>query len=196
LVASGIAVNVLEVLTDPARIGAAERLLPLDAPRARILDRLVRLAAGLVQAPIAMLTIVEGDQQVFAAQTGMPEDLAIAGSTPLEYSICQHAVSRGRPLIVGDASTSPLWRNHPAVVHLGVAAYAGIPLVMSSGYAVGTLCAVDVVPRDWSDDHLAQLALLADFVTDQFELQCLEREAAFRRVWDGVPEMDWKSPRW
>jgi GAF domain-containing protein len=196
LVASGMAVNVLEVLTDPARIVAAERLLPLDAPRARILDRLVRLAAGLVQAPIAMLTIVEGERQVFAAQTGLPEELARPGSTGLEYSICQHAVSRGRPLIVGDAPSHSLLRDHPAVVDLGVVAYAGIPLVMASGYAVGTLCAVDLVPRDWSDDHLAQLALLADFVTDQFELQCLEREAAFRRAWNGVPEMDWKSPHW
>jgi GAF domain-containing protein len=196
LVASGIAVNVLEVVTDPARIAAAERLLPLDAPRVRVLNRLVRLAAGLAQAPIAMLTIVEGDRQVFAAQTGLPEDLAIAGSTPLDYSICQHAVSRRRPLIIGDASTNPLLWDHPAVVHLGVAAYAGIPLVMSTGHAVGTLCVVDVVPRDWSDDHLAQLALLADFVTDQFELQCLEQEAAFRRAWDGVAEMDWKSPSW
>jgi GAF domain-containing protein len=191
LVASGIAVNVLELLTDPGRIVAAERLLPLDAPRARVLDRLVRLAAGLVEAPIAMLTIVEGDRQVFAAQTGLPEDLAIAGSTPLNYSICQHAVSRGRPLIVGDASTSPLLRDHPAVVDLGVAAYAGIPLVMSSGHAVGTLCAVDLVPRDWSDDQLAQLALIADFATDQFESQCLEQETAFRRAWDGVPEIEW-----
>ena len=189
-------VNVLEVLTDPARIVAAERLLPLDAPRARILDRLVRLAAGLLQAPITMLTIVEGDRQVFAVQTGLSEDLARAGSTPLEYSICQHAVGRGRPLIVGDAWTNPLLRDHPAVVDLGVAAYAGIPLVMSSGHAVGTLCAVDMIPRDWSDDQLAQLALLADFVTDQFELQSLEREAAFRRAWDGVPDVDWKSPRW
>jgi GAF domain-containing protein len=162
-------VDVRDALTDPARIAAAGRLWPIDASRAHVLDRLVRLAAGLVQAPIAMVTIVEERRHVFAAHTGLPEHLAAVGSTSLEYSICQHAVARGRPLIVADARKDPLLSDNRAVVELGVVAYAGIPLTTSAGHAVGTLCAIDMVPRDWTDDQLAQLAQLAEFVTDQFE---------------------------
>ena len=46
-------------------------------------------------------------------------------------------------------------------------AYAGIPLITSDGETVGTLCAIDIGPRDWTDDQLARLALLADVAMDQ-----------------------------
>jgi GAF domain-containing protein len=165
-----------------------KRVLPVDRTRRLVIDRLVRLAADLAEAPIAFVTIVEEDRQVFVAQIGLPEDIAAEGSTPIEYSICQHAVSRGRPLVVGDARRDALLRDHPAVVSLGVAAYAGMPVIIEDTKPIGTLCVVDVTARDWSADLLAQLTLLADVVADQFELQEHERAAAFRRMWRGVPE--------
>jgi GAF domain-containing protein len=188
-------VNSLDVIAEPARVAAAQSALPVDGPRARILDRLVSLAAELIEAPIAMLTIVEGHRQVFAAHAGLPEHLAAAGSSPLEYSICQHAVATGLPFIVDDASQHPVLRDNRAVLDLGVAAYAGIPLILDDRFAIGTFCVADVVVRDWSDDQLAQLTLLADIATDQFELQRHERAAAFRRGWAGVFESDWRSPQ-
>ena len=84
-------------LSDQVRLKAVERMIPVDGQRIRILNRIVRLAAELVEAPIALLTLVEAHRQVFVAQTGLPEDLAAAGSTPIECSICQHAVTRSRP---------------------------------------------------------------------------------------------------
>lgn len=179
-------------LSDQVRLKTVERMIPVDRQRIRILNRIVRLASELVEAPIALLTLVEAHRQVFVAQTGLPEDLAAAGSTPIEYSICQHAVTRRRPLIVGDARTDPLLRHHPAVLTLGVVAYAGIPLITSDGETVGTLCAIDMGPRDWTDDQLARLALLADVAMDQLQLQYHDRAAAFRQAWKGVPE----STRW
>jgi GAF domain-containing protein len=166
--------HALAALTDRNRLLAVARLLPLDPGSARVLDRLVHLAAGLVDAPIAMITIIDGHQQVFAAQSGLPDVLAAAGSTPIEYSICQYAVARGRPLIVGDARLDPLLYDNLAVVELGAVAYAGIPLVIAGGHVVGSLCAVDLVPREWSDDQLAQLALLADSVAAQLDRQPCE----------------------
>jgi GAF domain-containing protein len=188
----GTRVKAVVALTDQVRLKAVERMIPVDGHRVRILDRIVRLAAELVEAPIALLTLVEAHRQIFVAQTGLPADLATAGSTPIEYSICQHAVTRRRPLIVGDARTDLLLRDHPAVLSLGVMAYAGIPLITSDGDTVGTLCAIDMIPRDWTDDQLARLALLADVATDQLQLQYHERAAAFRQAWKGVPE----STRW
>lgn len=163
--------NVLDaVIMDRSRVAAAQRLLPIDTARALILGRLVRLAADLAQAPIATVTIVEGDRQVFAAHVGQPEGMVSAGSTPLGYSICQHAVATGRPLIVGDARLDAAFKDNRAVVELGMVAYAGIPLISSERHGVGALCAADVIPRDWTDHELSQLALLADIVTDTLDL--------------------------
>jgi GAF domain-containing protein len=188
--------NSLEAVTQRSRVAAAQLILPIDARRAHILDRLVRLAADLIETAIAMLTIVEGHRQVFAAHAGLPEEVAAAGSTPLEYSICQHAVASGRPLIVCDARKDPILRDNRAVVDFGLVAYAGIPLITPEKHAVGTLCVVDMIPRDWTDDHVALLASLADIATDELELQRHERAAAFRQSWEGVGELKAKSPRW
>ena len=143
-----------------------------------------------------MLTVVEGHRQALAAHTGLPEQAAAAESLPLEDSICERAVASGRPLIVGDARRDPLLQDIPPVADLGMVAYAGIPLITTERQAVGSLCAADVVPRDWLDDQLAQLALLADIAADEVELQRHRRAAALRREWAGVPELNWNSARW
>ena len=182
----------LNCLRDPIRLEEVRRVQPLDADRREILDRLAALAAELSDSPVALVTIVEGDRQVFAAQHGLPEDLAAAGQTPIDYSLCQYAVTSGRPLIVGSLADSAMLKGHPARDALGVAAYAGVPLFLGSGQAIGTLCVVDFVARRWTDDVLARLALLADLAADQFNLQEHERREAFRRTWRAIPE----QPRW
>ena len=91
--------------------------------------------------------------------------------------------------MVGDCRQDDRFRDHPAVVSLGVAAYAGIPLITREDHAVGTLSVVDVAPRAWADEELMQLTFLADLAVDQFELQFHERDATLRQAWKGVPEL-------
>lgn len=175
-------------LRDPIRLEEARRVQPMDPERRQVLKRLTSLAAELCDAPVALVTIVEEDRQVFAAHYGLPADLACAGQTPIEYSICQYAVGSGKPLIVESMAGDAMLRGHPAADLLGVEAYAGMPLVTGASQTIGTLCVVDFVSRPWSDDVLARLALLADLVADQFELQTHERREAFRRTWKAIPE--------
>lgn len=175
-------------LCDPQRLTAVRQVRNLDPARRQIMTRLAVLAAELCDAPVALITIVDDQRQVFAAQWGLPEELAQRGETPIDYSMCQFAVSTGKPLIVDSMADDPEFRTHPAFLELGVAAYAGIPLVTSEGHALGALCVIDFVPRDWSDDVLARLALLAEVVTDEFELQSHERAEAFRRTWRAIPD--------
>lgn len=178
----------INCLRDPDRLREARRLHPIDQSRQRVLDRLVVLAAELSSSPTALITIVEDEAQLFAAHFGLPDEVEQVGQTPIEYSICQFAVASGKPLIVEDLAASPMFQGHPAVDVLGVAAYAGIPVVTGSGHAIGTLCVIDFERRDWADDVLARLALLADLVADQFDLQTHERREAFRRTWQAIPE--------
>jgi GAF domain-containing protein len=133
----------------------------LDRPADAILDRLTRLAGELLEAPMALLTLIDVDRQFFASAYGLREPLRSARQTPLDYSICQYAVASGRPLIVNDAQRDARLAGHPAVQEFGIAAYAGIPLVTEEGYTVGAFCVLDVVPRGWTADGLAILAHLA-----------------------------------
>jgi GAF domain-containing protein len=132
----------------------------------RSFDRLTRLTAGLLSAPVALLTFVEADRQFFLSSHGLPEPIRSSRQTALDYSICQYVVAAGRPLILNDTARDPRLRGHRAVTELGVAAYAGVPLATASGYAGGALAVLDFVPRDWTDDMLAILANLANLATE------------------------------
>lgn len=90
--------TVTEVLADRQRLAAVHRLVPLHRPPMPTFDRLTRLAAELLKAPIALLSLLEDDRQFFVSSHGLPEEVRSARQTPLDYSICQHTVAAGRPL--------------------------------------------------------------------------------------------------
>jgi GAF domain-containing protein len=162
--------SVPEGVANPYRLLAVRRLLALATPPSPVFDRLTSLAAQLVEAPIALLTIVDSDRQYFLGAYGLPGELQAERRTGIRYSICQHAVVVGRPLIVVDAHADPVLRWNAAVTELGVAAYAGLPLITWDGQAVGTLCVMDMVARDWTDDQLVALSHLADIAMDEIFL--------------------------
>jgi GAF domain-containing protein len=169
------------VVRDPRRVAALRRLLLLDTGPTEPFDRLVRLAARTLAAPLALVTLVDADRQYFKAAFGLPEPLATDGQTPLTHSICQYAVAHGAPLVICDARVEHWLDDNPAVSELGVRAYAGVPLVTPDGHAIGTLCVLDLVPHSWTDDDLANLEDLAGIAMREIQTHLLERRVAHRR---------------
>jgi GAF domain-containing protein len=173
---------------NPDRLAALRRLVLLDTPPSLAFDRLTQLAAQLLDAPVALISLIDADRQFFLSSSGLPEPIGSIRETPLDYSICQYAVAAGEPYVVEDARLDPLLADNAAVTGLGVVAYAGIPLLTSAGHAIGTLCVIDVVPRHWAADQLAMLAKLADIVMDEIRLHVHDRIASLRRDWRGVDQ--------
>lgn len=138
-------------LDDPARLAALDRLR-LDRPPDRaVFDRLTALVTSLLDVPISMLTLVRPKSQTFISVAGLDDDWTRRGAIPARGSFCQHAVDSQQPLVLADASSHPLLENVRSQLELDVVAYLGIPLVTSSGYAVGSFCAIDLRPHTWSD---------------------------------------------
>ena len=101
----------------------------------------------------------------------MPEPWATSRSAPLGHSYCRHVVVATEPLIVSDAREHPLLRDSPAVDELGAVAYAGMPLTDEAGNVLGALCAIDVVPRQWTADELDLLRGLAEACSTELRLR-------------------------
>jgi PAS domain S-box-containing protein len=144
-----------------SRLDALRRTGLLDSPPEEDFDRLTRLASAFLRAPIALLSLVDEDRQFFKSCVGMPDTVAAARSTPLEYSFCRFAIESDEPLLIADARQHPLLRDNPAIREFGVIAYAGVPLVMEDGEALGTLCVFDRVPRQWTAHEVSTLHDLA-----------------------------------
>ena len=146
---------------DAARLAELRRVRLLDTPAADPYDRLARLAAKLLNTPVALVTLVDEDRQFFKSCVGLDEPWRSARQTPLSHSFCQHALETDEPLVIEDARSHPLVRDNPAIRDLGVVAYAGVPLVTPRGHALGTLCVIDHRPRAWTRDQIETLVDLA-----------------------------------
>lgn len=170
-----------------ARLDAVRRVERVHRRVGSALDSLTHLAAHLLEAPVSLLTLVDSDHQLFASSYGLDEPLRSAGRTPISYSICQYAVASGSPLVVSDTSRDPRLADHPAVRDYGIAAYAGMPLVVDGPWTLGTLCVMDFVPREWVDDSLSMLSRLAGICLDEMDRAALQRDAEFAREW---PRLD------
>jgi GAF domain-containing protein len=158
-----------DVLRDPARL-AEIGALGLTAPEVdAVLQQTVDEAAAALNLPTALVSVVMGEAQYFAAEHGLTGWMAEAHGTPVEWSFCANAVQSGEPFVVEDASTHPLTRENPLVTFENVRCYAGIPLVTRTGHTLGTLCVIGNDPRSFTEAELDLLRGLARKAMDRIE---------------------------
>ena len=155
---------------EAARLAVLARTRLLDSPVEEPYDRIARLAARGLAAPIATVTLIDRDRQFYKACVGLPEPLRSVRETPLEYSFCKHTVELGAPLIIDDTRLDARVATMPSVTQFGVQAYAGVPLLVD-GLAIGTLCVMDMQPRPWSNEQVGLLTDLAATVMTEIELR-------------------------
>ena len=151
----------------------------LDTPPDEGFDRLTRLAARVLRAPIALMTLIDEDRQFFKSAVGLPEPWASTHEAPLSYGYSAETLARGEPLLISDARTDPIGRSHQHLTDFGMVAYAGVPLINLDGEPIGTFEVMDSEPRAWTRDDLDTLLDLAASARIEIELrQATQRNAA------------------
>jgi phosphoribosyl 1,2-cyclic phosphodiesterase/CheY-like chemotaxis protein len=150
---------------EEARLDALYRLGLLDTPREERFDRLTQLAARALDAPIAAITLIDRDRQWFKSIVGLD-----VRETPRDESFCSHVVYDGEPMVVPDARLDPRFADNPQVANAPyVRFYAGHPLTLSDGHCIGSLCIVDIRPRELDVMAREQLRALAEIVREEVE---------------------------
>ncbi|MEU8821149.1 SpoIIE family protein phosphatase [Actinoplanes sp. NPDC048796] len=152
-------------LAGQARL-AALRHTGLGAAADEAFDRFAEIVRRTLHVPVALVSLVSDDRQVFPGACGLGQPWARERQTPLSHSFCQHVVATREPLVVVDARADPLVRDSLAVDDLGVVGYAGMPLTDADGQVLGSLCAIDHEPRHWTEAELSLLADLAATCSD------------------------------
>ncbi|WP_337268433.1 PAS domain S-box protein [Oryzifoliimicrobium ureilyticus] len=140
----------------------------------------------MLDVPVAIISIVDADRQVFAGHCGLPEPWASRGETPMTHSFCQHVVETNDIFSVSDATIHDLVRENLAIGDLGVVAYLGVPVALPTGEIAGALAAIDTQPRDWSAHDLACLKSLAKVV--EREISIFLSEVRYRRFFEDMQE--------
>ncbi len=168
-------------IADPARLAALRALCLEDGAADHAFDRVTRLAAQFVGAPAALVNLVESDYQVTRSAFGPPGRYRRGDVAPLSDSICKFTIMSKLPVVIGDTHADPR-SAETAAVQQGAGTYAGVPLVLASGHAVGTLCVLDDEQRVWTQSDLDILSDLAAAATTELELIAMTRAAESRAV--------------
>jgi hypothetical protein len=167
-------------LRDPARVAALRATGLVDTVADAAFDRLTALAQRMLGAPIALVSLLDESRHYIKSQAGLPEPYATTMEVPLTQSFCQYTVEHGAPLVLVDARDDPRFAGNRAIVDVGIVAYVGIPLIVSGGYAIGTLCALDTRPRFWSREEVQILQDLAGSVITEVELAVARAKGSAR----------------
>lgn len=139
----------------------------LDSATEKAFDDLASLASAMCDAPISLVSFVDKDRQWFKAKIGVE-----VSETPREYAFCAHAIESDDIMIVEDATRDNRFANNPLVNDdPKIRFYAGVPLVVSNGQRLGTLCVIDQHPRTLSEAQLRGLTILRNAVVAQLELR-------------------------
>lgn len=164
-------------------------------------DRITRLARHTFTVPIALMSLIDRDKQLFKSRQGLD-----ALETSRDVSFCGHTILSDEPLIIENALKDKRFADNPLVTGApNIRFYAGIPLHTGSGHRIGSLCLIDSQPRTFSDEQVEILSDLAAMVEEliqtdsdsrtsrtELELALRESERRARLVIEGTGVGIWQ----
>jgi diguanylate cyclase (GGDEF)-like protein len=171
---------------EPARLDALDRLDILDTPAEPLFDDVVRLAAHICRAPIAVVNFVDADRQWGKALVGLEDSEA-----PREVSFCARTIlEHDGVMVVPDTLADPAWAGNPMVTgEPFLRFYAGAVVRDPDGQPLGTVCIADTEPRTLEREALDALRALARQTSALLALRRQTVELAHVAVTDGLTNL-------
>ena len=171
--------DVRDVVASSRRRAALYALETLDTQADPDFDHLTRIAASVMNVPIALVSLVDLDRQWFKSCIGLPDR-----ETPIGISFCAHAIAGGDDvMVIEDATKDARFAQNPLITGApNIRFYAGAPIAVS-GEKIGTLCVIDQAPRARPEPvQLEQLKSLAALACTLFTLKDDTRKGKIARA--------------
>ncbi|SRX73566.1 sensor histidine kinase [Aequorivita antarctica] len=149
------------------RIAELKKYNLLDTLSENDFDNITALVATICNVPISLITLLDSDRNFFKSHFGLDFN-----QSPRNISFCGHAILQDEEIfIVEDATKDVRFKDNPLVTEANALFYAGVPLVNSNGFKLGTLCIFDHKPRKLTNVQITTLKALGKQVVILFELR-------------------------
>ncbi|MDA3647900.1 GAF domain-containing protein [Saccharopolyspora indica] len=138
--------------------------------------------AATLEAPFAMVNFMDDDRQYFAGlhvtRSGTASETEPAPPLPADdpmrtmdrdHGYCVYVAARRRALVLHNIRDYAPFSGNPVADEIGVRAYLGAPLIDRTGTALGTICVVDQVPREWGREGLEIIKRMAAQLVSRIE---------------------------
>ncbi|HEY9848612.1 MAG TPA: PAS domain S-box protein [Leptolyngbyaceae cyanobacterium] len=139
----------------------------VDTDPEQVFDDLIRLAAQVCDTPIAAIDLRDENRQWFQAQIGLDK-----GKMPSDCGERPICIPKKEIVIITDTLAARATRNSSLVTSYPyMRFYAGVPLITPEGEAIGTLCVIDQIPREISQEQVESLIVLSRHVVTHLQLR-------------------------
>jgi class 3 adenylate cyclase len=156
-------------MNETERVASLRAFGILDTPPEIAYDEVTELAAQICQCPIAYIGFMDDDRLWFKAKYGLPPDF---NQCPREFAFCRTTVCGVELVLSPDLTQDERFRDLPFVTgEPNLRFYCGMPLITSEGYALGTLCIMDLQPRELSFEQIDAVRRLSRQLLTQLELR-------------------------
>ena len=135
---------------------------PYDTLPEESFDRIARLAAAALRAPVAIVSLLDDDRHVVKSSVGLTGRSRVWRKVPLALRYSRQVVASGRPLFMGNSAES----KTPDGV-----AYAVAPIMMTDGHVIGTIAVIDTLPHGWTHTEVTSLMDVASMLVTELELR-------------------------
>lgn len=161
-------------MREQERLKALQAYEILDTAPEQLYDDLVLLVSEICEVPIALVSLVDKDRQWFKARHGLtvPE-------TERDIAFCHHTIKQNAVMIVNDTHTDARFKgNHLVTMDPNIRFYAGAPLISLEGQALGTVCAIDRIPREFTASQIDALSAISRQVMALMEYRKVSEKLA------------------
>lgn len=150
------------------RLKVLDKYKILDTLPEEDYDAIAKIASGICDSPIALISLIDKDRQWFKSNYGLE-----TRETPRELAFCSHSILNPDDLfIINDARKDDRFFDNPLTTEdPNVIFYAGAPLNTSEGFPLGTLCVIDNKPKILTQSQKDSLKLLAKQVVSLLDLR-------------------------
>ncbi len=153
--------------TEGERLNSVDRFKDFNFDLNSSLDGILRLATEVYQTPVAFITLIDEHEQLFVANRGFE-----VTRMPRATSFCTEVIKKYDVMVVSDVFADERFVNNPLVVNApNIRFYAGAPLSTQEGHNIGTLCVMDVMQKEVSDDKKQLIDVLARQAIHLMELE-------------------------
>ena len=159
--------NRLQFEAEAARQFALERYDILDTAQENSFDHIANAVKLALDVPSVGVSFLDGERLWFKSKIGLT-----TSEVPRDSSFCDYAIRQNSPMIIVDTLQDARFRENPAVICPPFfRSYIGVPLTTPDGHNIGTLCAMDIVPRQYSRENVERMGQLAELVIHELELR-------------------------
>lgn len=131
------------------RLSALRQSRLLESIREDSFDAITMITAQTCDMPIALICLIDEKRIWIKSQQGIDGVIEI----PRDIGFCSHTITQDKVLEIKNASLDDRFSDNPMVTENQFKYYAGAPLITPDGFALGTICVMDIKPRSLSDDH-------------------------------------------